>query len=138
MVLAGLLVEGNERFGFGVVGFDAVFHNLLSGVIGTAFNGGPVGDALVDEGVRNHERHTGGYAFSGPSHHAVQDFRLGDGAREAVQQEAIDPLGAAEFGLNHAFHNLVRDQVTRVDQGFGLLSKLRSSGNLAAQEFSGR
>ena len=133
MVLAGLLVKGNERFGFGVVGFDAVFHNLLSGVIGTAFNGGPVGDALVDEGVRNHERYTGGYAFAGFSQHAVQRLCLGNGAREAVQQEAIDPFGAAEFGLDHAFHNLIRDQVARIDQGFGLLPKLCAGSNFTAQ-----
>ena len=92
---------------------------------------------LVDEGVGNHERHAGSNGLAALGQHGVQGLGLGNGTGKTVQQEAIHVLDALELRLDHAFHNLVGNQVSGFDEGFGLKAQRSAGGNLTAEEFTG-
>ena len=119
-----------------MIGADAVLHDLGAGVVGAAFDGGAVRDALVDHRVRDHDGDHGRDGLAGLGEHRVEGLGLGDGAGEAVQQEAVHAFRALELRLDHAFDDFVGNEGACLDEGLGLEAERRARGDLAAEEFT--
>ena len=67
----------------------------------------------------------------------VEGARLVDGAREAVEEDALLGVGAVEAVEQHADGELVRHQRALVDEGFRLHAELRLVANVLAEEIAG-
>ena len=137
IVSAGFLVIVDERLGLVVIGIDAVLDDGDIGVIGAAFDGGAVGDALDDHLVGDHDADDGGNLLAVSVKDGVKCFSLGDSAGEAVQQEAVYSGDGLEFGLDHAFDDLVGNEGAGLDEALGLEAELGAGGDLLAEQGSG-
>ncbi len=120
-----------------MVGLDAVVDCLVPGIIGAAFDRGPMLDALHDHRVGDHDGDNGCDSLAVLSEHLVKSLGLGDGARESVKKEAGDSGHGLELVLDHAFHNLVRNELAGVDQSLCLEAKLSTLGDLSAEKLAG-
>ena len=119
VVGAGLLVVVDEGLGLVVVGVDAVLDDGDIGVVGAAFDGGAVGDALDDHLVRDHDADDGGDLLAAALKDLVESLGLGYSARETVQKEAVHAGDGLELGLDHAFDDLVGDEGAGLDEACG-------------------
>src|SRR5260221_2165016 len=122
------LVAGVARGGGAVVDVEDVDH--LSGALAAA------GDALdplgvvhlqVQDDVRARAAAVGGH-HAGFGQDLVQDLRLGDVAREAVEEEAVRGVGLGQPVADDVYRELVRDQLP----GVGVLLRLHAQGGAAA------
>lgn len=131
------LVVGYFGLGLGVIGLDAVADRLLGGVVGAAFDGCAVVDALKDGLIRDHYAHDGGYCFVGFGEHLIERFGLLESSREAVQKEATGAAVDLEFVLDHAFDHFVGNEGAGIDEGFGLESERTSGSDFFTKKVSG-
>ena len=98
---------------------------------------GAVQDALVDELVGEGEGEDCVDLAAELGEHGVEGLGLGDGAGEAVEEEAgYVPVGGY-LVADHALHYLVGYEVSAVDELSGLLAELCAGGHLLTQEVSG-
>lgn len=70
--------------------------------------------------------------------HVVEALGLGNGTREAVEDEAGLALGVVlELALDHANHDLVADETALVHDLLGLSAQLGLLGDLSAEHITG-
>ena len=119
-----------------MIGLDSIINSLIGSIIGTTFDSRSVRNTLTNQFVRNHYGHHGGNLLPPLGQNLVEIFRLRDVAREAVQKKSVESLYCVKRSLNHAFHNRIRHELSCFNQGFGLLSKLRSRSNLCTEKFA--
>ena len=67
----------------------------------------------------------------------AQSFRLRDGAREAVENEALARIGFGEPVFHHVEDQAVRDEPARVHERLGLPAQFGARGDVAAQDVAG-
>jgi hypothetical protein len=136
LVVVGTLNEGlaSDVVGHGLLGRveDLVVRATGSGVDETA---GDTGDeqVVVDAELNGVlERLLAGLE------HGVEALSLGDGTREAVEDEARLALGVVlELALDHANHDLVADETALVHDLLGLSAQLGLLCDLSAEHVTG-
>jgi hypothetical protein len=150
----GLVVVGGQTLGEGglvVVGTldeglagDVVGHGLLGRVedlVVRAAGGGvdeTAGDTRDEQAVVDAELDGVLERLLAGLEHVVEALGLGNGAREAVEDEARLALGVVlELALDHANHDLVADETALVHDLLGLSAQLGLLCDLGAEHVTG-
>ena len=67
----------------------------------------------------------------------LEGLGLGNGAREAVEQEALGAVGFLQARFHDAHDQRIRDQIASFHVGVGLLAQFRAGLHCAAQDVAG-
>ncbi len=132
----GLFVVGTDHQIFaGHVVLAFHFRRVEHHVVGTAGTGvnATTAHALDDLFVRHVEFQYEIHGNTGVLH----GLRLGNGARETVQQEAVGAIRLGNTLFDQADDDVVRDELTCVHHGFGLEAQLGARLDRGTQHVAG-
>ena len=148
-----LLVVDVQTVGDGLLGLVVALHHLAAALVadaldlgrggldvvdGAAVHAGPPGGQAVEDDLAGHVQVDGGLELDAELRQQhLQGLGLGDGAREAVEQEAGLAVVLQEALAHDAHDQVVGDQIPGLHGGLGLLAKFGAFLDGGAQDVAG-
>jgi len=99
--------------------------------------GAPAGDAPHQLGVVDFELHDGIERLAQRLEQPVERLRLGEIAREAIENEAATCVALRQALTDHAEHQRILYQPATFHGRLGLAPEVRAAGNRSAQQIAG-